>query len=150
MSMYIYKMKQAPLVTPGRWTTGVHFQPGYWWRRLWLVAVHSAAPGPSADTEPPYWQTPGSVTLPCFPHLLPPSCGLSKPVQRPGDKQWIKKSQDNYFYQGWIIDVFSNTYVKSDCTMITVMKHETLERPCDINLASFRPGEDLPVVKPWF
>lgn len=100
----VYVLKQAPLSTPGRWTTDDRFLLVRWWRRLWPAGARSATPEPSAGTEPPYWQIPRSATLPCFRRLLPPSCGLSRLVQRPGDKQRINIKPE-FFDQGLLATV---------------------------------------------
>ncbi len=80
-----------PLSSLGWWCSGVRSQTGYWWGCYVSDEAHSAAPGPFARSMPPYRPTPGWGTPHGSPHLLPPSCGWSRLVQRPGDT--VKKGK---------------------------------------------------------
>lgn len=101
--------KQVPLSSQERRMRADHFRLVRCWRRLWPVGVHSAALALSAGREPPYWPTPGSATLPCFPHLQRPSCGSSMPVRRPGEKhkqrnklRWTRIVEYQRYFMLWI------------------------------------------------
>lgn len=81
-----------PLSSLGWWCSGVRSQTGYWWGCYVSDEARSAAPGPFARSRPPYRPTPGWGTPHGSPHLLPPSCGWSRLVQRPGDTEKEKKN----------------------------------------------------------
>lgn len=83
-----------PPGAPGPCWPACHSRRGCCSGRSWSVSARSAALGHAARSTPPWKPTPRSAIPRGFPRLLPPSCGPSRLVQRPGRKQ-SRTSENN-------------------------------------------------------